>query len=83
MEEGFGKGLNGEGGRLRICHERARRLGQVWEGRGGKLTWPVETNMIWLDLEGSGVDVEELGSVAEEEGVQSFNSIRATSSRPT
>ncbi|KAJ9660802.1 hypothetical protein H2198_002341 [Neophaeococcomyces mojaviensis] len=69
VEEGFGRGPNGEGGRLRACHERAARLGRAWEEKGGKLVWPVETNMVWLDLEGSGVSVKELTKAADEEGV--------------
>lgn len=69
LDEQFGSGPNGEGGRLRGCHERARRVGKFWEGLGGNLVWPVETNMVWLDLKGAGVEVEELARISEEEGL--------------
>lgn len=69
VEEGFGSGPWGEGGRLKACHEKAARIGRGWEEKGGKLVWPVETNMVWLDLEGSGVETEELTKAADEEGV--------------
>ncbi|KAJ8609312.1 hypothetical protein MRB53_039187 [Persea americana] len=70
VDEGFGHGPNGEGGRLRECHEKAKRIGTVWtEELGGKLTWPVETNMVWLDLSDAGVSAEKLATVAQEEGI--------------
>lgn len=69
VDEGFGSGPNGEGGKLRDCHAKARRIGKVWEGKGGRLTWPVETNMVWLDLESAGVSNTEFADVAREEGI--------------
>ncbi|KAK5092120.1 hypothetical protein LTR70_005085 [Exophiala xenobiotica] len=67
VDEGFGSGPNGEGGKLRDCHAKARRIGKLWEDKGGKLTWPVETNMVWLDLESAGVSNTEFAGVAREE----------------
>lgn len=70
VDEGFGSGPNGEGGRLRECHAKAKRIGELWTGElGGKLSLPVETNMVWLDLAGSGVSGETVASVAREEGI--------------
>ncbi|KAI1767639.1 pyridoxal phosphate-dependent transferase [Hypoxylon sp. FL1150] len=46
----FGRGPNGEGGLLRETHETARRVAKLWTDLGGKLQYPVETNMLWLDL---------------------------------
>ncbi|KAK5940537.1 hypothetical protein PMZ80_006953 [Knufia obscura] len=69
VDEGFGSGPNGEGGKLRDCHAKARRIGKVWEGKGGELTWPVETNMVWLDLESAGVSNAEFAAVAKEERI--------------
>ncbi|KID87426.1 alanine racemase [Metarhizium guizhouense ARSEF 977] len=43
------------GGKLRWAHERARRIAGLWEGYGGRLVYPVETNMVWLDLEAAGM----------------------------
>lgn len=70
VQETFGTTQNGEDGQLRICHEKAARLGKVWEDLGGKLEWPVETNMIWLDLEASGVEAKHMQQVAEEENIR-------------
>lgn len=71
VDENFGLGAYGEGGKLGVCHERAKRVARCWEGYGGKLVWPVETNMVWLDLKSVGDGVaEELKEVAAEEGVK-------------
>lgn len=70
VDETFGSGPRGLNGKLRGTHDTARRLAKRWEGLGGKLVWPVETNMVWLDLKGSGVDVEEFRRVGREEGVK-------------
>ncbi|KAL5337062.1 pyridoxal phosphate-dependent transferase [Aspergillus crustosus] len=43
VEEKFGKGLNGEGGRLREGHARAKLIEKMWLGRGGRVSRPVET----------------------------------------
>jgi len=44
------------GGKLEGARERAREIARRWEERGGRLKHPVETNMVWLDLEAAGVD---------------------------
>ncbi|KAF2835564.1 threonine aldolase [Patellaria atrata CBS 101060] len=58
------------GGRLRESHESARRVAGMWQGLGGRLRYPVETNMVWLDLEGVGVKEEEFMRLAGERGVR-------------
>jgi len=45
------------GGKLDGARVRAREIARRWEERGGRLQHPVETNMVWLDLEAAGVDV--------------------------
>lgn len=70
VQETFGTKLNGEDGKLRVCHEKAARFGKLWEELGGKLSWPVETNMLWLDLGSSGVEQAELSRIADEEGIR-------------
>ncbi|KAI9829918.1 MAG: hypothetical protein M1826_005340 [Phylliscum demangeonii] len=55
VDETFGLGPDGAGGRLRAVHERARRLGQKWEWLGGQVDGRVETNMVWLDLTSAGI----------------------------
>ncbi|OTA52554.1 hypothetical protein K449DRAFT_391338 [Hypoxylon sp. EC38] len=46
----FGKGPNGEGGLLHDTHVTAKRVEKLWTDLGGKLEYPVQTNMVWLDL---------------------------------
>ena len=60
------------GGRLGATHELAREVKRMWEERGGRLKrgMGVETNMVWLDLEGVGVGVERFVEVGVEEGVR-------------
>ncbi|KAK5072634.1 hypothetical protein LTR64_004891 [Lithohypha guttulata] len=69
VTETFGTGPNGEGGKLRVCHEKAQRIGKIWEELGGKMTWPVETNMAWLDAESSGIRIDDLIRIGKEEGI--------------
>lgn len=70
VEESFGKGPRGEGGKLRASHARAKEIGETWKSKGGKLTNPTETNMIWLDLEAAGCSPEEFVRLAKEEGLK-------------
>lgn len=70
VKEGFGEGPRGEGGKLRACHARAKRIGETWELKGGKLTNPTETNMIWLDLEAAGSSASHFVSLAQQEGLK-------------
>jgi threonine aldolase len=70
VEEGFGKGSRGEGGKLRACHVRAKKIGETWKSKGGNLTNPTETNMIWLDLEAAGCSSEEFVEIARKEGLK-------------
>jgi threonine aldolase len=60
------------GGKLVAGHEKARELGQFWESLGGKLKEAVETNMVWIDLESSGFEVDALISKAAENGIKLF-----------
>jgi threonine aldolase len=72
VDEQFGKGPNGEGGKLRATHERARAIASTWEAKGGRLTSPTETNMVWLDLEAVGVTGEEFVAVGKKHGLKMF-----------
>lgn len=72
VEEGFGKGPRGEGGKLRDTHARARRIADMWQTRGGELAHPVETNMVWLDLDHAGSSAEEIARLAADEGLKAF-----------
>ncbi|KAI1328261.1 pyridoxal phosphate-dependent transferase [Xylariaceae sp. FL0255] len=46
----FGKGSNGDGGLLSATHKTAKRVEKGWVEIGGRMSYPVETNMCWLDL---------------------------------
>ncbi|KAJ9615812.1 hypothetical protein H2200_001889 [Cladophialophora chaetospira] len=73
VEEGFGRGPSGEGGKLRACHIKARRVAEMWESKGGKLAKPTETNMVWLDVSREGVSNAEFVQFAANEGLKAFS----------
>ncbi|KAJ8070877.1 hypothetical protein OCU04_001237 [Sclerotinia nivalis] len=70
VDETFGKGPNGEGGLLRESHKTAKKIATLWEGLGGKLQQPTETNMVWLDLEDAGISAEEFRELGKEKGLK-------------
>lgn len=70
VEEQFGKGPNGEGGKLRETHLRAKKIAQYWREKGGKLAKPVDTNMVWLDLPEANISKAEFVKLAIEAGVR-------------
>lgn len=58
------------GGKLKNSHEMARRIADVWTGYGGKTSNPVETNMVWFDLEAAGISVEEFIKMGDKAGLR-------------
>jgi threonine aldolase len=72
VDETYGQGQNGEGGKLRATHERAKSIAEFWTSHGGKLTDPVETNMVWLDLQALGVEDGEYLKVLEKHGLKGY-----------
>ncbi|KAF2176509.1 l-allo-threonine aldolase [Zopfia rhizophila CBS 207.26] len=52
------------GGKLEAAQEKAKRASALWEVLGGKLQAATETNMVWLDLEASGLEAEEFYAMA-------------------
>nr|POF12762.1 aldolase vrtj [Quercus suber] len=58
------------GGRLVASHERARQIAKLWESYGGRTANPVETNMVWLDLEAAGVSMQEFIALGEKAGLR-------------
>ena len=60
------------GGKLRQGQRTAARIAEHWQGLGGTLQNPTETNMIWLDLEAAGIDRAEFGKLAEEAGIKTM-----------
>ena len=55
----FGRDGTGKGSRLAEGHRVARELAEVWTAAGGELAMPVQTNVVFLDLEAAGISVED------------------------
>ncbi|RAK79112.1 threonine aldolase GLY1 [Aspergillus fijiensis CBS 313.89] len=70
VEETFGPDPHGKQGKLLESHQNAKKVAQLWTGLGGKLAHPVETNMVWLDLEASGLGPNDLSTIAQEKGLK-------------
>jgi threonine aldolase len=70
IDETFGKDSHGQSGKLPATHAKAKRVAELWTSRGGKLQNPVHTNMVWLDLEGSGVGPNDLTVIGEQKGLR-------------
>ncbi|KAK4545631.1 hypothetical protein LTR36_002584 [Oleoguttula mirabilis] len=58
------------GGKLKACHARARQISDLWISKGGKVTNPVETNMVWFDLDASGISKETFVEEGEKVGLR-------------
>ncbi|RDL38369.1 PLP-dependent transferase [Venustampulla echinocandica] len=72
VDETFGKGPNGEDGLLKGSHITAKKVAKVWTDKGGKLSKPTETNMVWLDLEDVGCSDEAFIANALKHGLKVF-----------
>ncbi|OJJ46202.1 hypothetical protein ASPZODRAFT_152401 [Penicilliopsis zonata CBS 506.65] len=70
VEETFGPDQDGKGGKLHETHLKAKKVAELWTSRGGKLLHPVHTNMVWLDLNASGVGPNDLTDIGKEKGLQ-------------
>ena len=55
---------------MAASHDMARRIAGMWEGYGGKTTNPVETNMVWFDLEAAGISNENFVAEGEKAGLR-------------
>jgi threonine aldolase len=58
------------GGKLAQSHQNAKKVAQIWQDLGGKLQYPVETNMVWLDVEAAGMDYPAFIEMAKARGVK-------------
>lgn len=67
--ENFGTGAEIENPTLSRVHKLARRLGEEWIKRGGKISKNIETNIVWLDLEAAGIEKREFIEMGERHGV--------------
>lgn len=70
VEETFGPDPHGKGGKLHQTHINAKRVAEMWTSRGGQLQHPVQTNMVWLDLDASGVGPNDLAEIGQEKGLK-------------
>jgi threonine aldolase len=50
-------------------HEKAKRVGKMWQDKGGRLTKDVETNQVWIDLKALGVEDEDWNEIGRRQGV--------------
>ncbi|KAK5129378.1 hypothetical protein LTR08_003538 [Meristemomyces frigidus] len=58
------------GGKLKACHDRARQISELWQSYGGEIENPVETNMVWFDLEAAGMTSEKFIEEGEKAGLR-------------
>jgi threonine aldolase len=58
------------GGLLTESHEKAKRIQKIWTDLGGKLDYPVDTNMVWLNLEAHNIDLNHFIETGEKYGVK-------------
>ncbi len=72
VDETFGLQPDGSDGKLAASHERAKGVAEMWRRKGGELAWPVETNMVWLDLKAVQVSEEEFVGVMKRHGLKAF-----------
>jgi threonine aldolase len=70
VDETFGTGPWGKGGKLKNSHVTARRIAELWTSMGGKLDKPTETNMVWFDLDDVGLTGDEFAEMGRKHGVR-------------
>lgn len=58
------------GGKLTQSHQTAQRIQEIWTNLGGKLEYPVDTNMVWLDLDAHGIDTNDFIKLGDKYGLQ-------------
>ncbi|KAK2878178.1 hypothetical protein FQN49_001081 [Arthroderma sp. PD_2] len=47
------------GGKLQASHATAKQIANMWQSLGGRVLYPVETNMVWLDLAAAGISEDD------------------------
>ena len=58
------------GGKLAKTHENAKKIEKLWVNLGGKTQYPVDTNMVWLDLNASGIQADRWIELANKYGLK-------------
>jgi threonine aldolase len=67
--ENFGPGDVDTRGILGAAHGMASAVARMWTDRGGRLSRPTETNMVWLDLESAGITPEGINDLGMRNGI--------------
>lgn len=70
VDEVFGKEADGRDGRLHEVHTKAKRVAEMWTGRGGKLLYPVQTGMVWVDIDSAGLQPSDLADIGKQKGLR-------------
>lgn len=73
IDEGFGSNEWGEPEQIKTwtrVHDLAKAVGEMWTRRGGQLLRDVETNMVWVDLKGIGLDEKSWNETGKKFGVK-------------
>jgi threonine aldolase len=68
----FGNGPSGEGNILYRTHQIAQRIAKFWASLGEEIEYPLDTNMVWLDLKKAGIEPTELREMARKRGVEAY-----------
>jgi threonine aldolase len=58
------------GGKLTQSHENAKKIAKMWQDLGGKMQYPVDTNMVWLNIEAHGIPLDTFIEVGDKYGVR-------------
>ncbi|KAI0815685.1 l-allo-threonine aldolase [Xylaria sp. FL0064] len=66
----FGKDSSGRDGLLKGSHATALRVEKMWTELGGRVLHPVETNMVWLDLDSLGCSAARFQELGREVGLK-------------
>jgi len=60
------------GGRLKKSHENAKMVETTWASLGGKVKKPVQTNMVWVDLDDAGISDTDFVKLAAKHGLRAM-----------
>ncbi|KAI0430978.1 l-allo-threonine aldolase [Xylaria sp. FL1042] len=66
----FGTDSSGRDGLLKGSHATALRVEKMWTDLGGRVLHPVETNMVWLDLDSLGCSAARFQELGQEVGLK-------------
>ncbi|KAF2728847.1 hypothetical protein EJ04DRAFT_516339 [Polyplosphaeria fusca] len=58
------------GGKLAQSHINAKAIEKLWVDLGGKIEYPVDTNMVWLDIEAHDIDLDRWIELGEKYGLR-------------